>query len=224
MRFLHRRPSPAIVISSVALFMSLGGVGYAATQLPSNSVGSAQLRNGSVSYKKIQAGAVGDVRANTGQLQERVGKSCATSTAISAIAKSGAPTCSSTLPSEVGTTSNSAALSTTATSGTSVTSTDLTTGDTYLGLANPTVTVTPAATATGVQRATVSCTLTVGSNTVTRSVTVDTQSNTAAGSGSIPLQLTGTGGSTGVTCQVTSADTPAPTVSVTSAVNAIQVQ
>jgi hypothetical protein len=28
---LHRRPSPAIVISSVALFMSLGGVGYAAT-------------------------------------------------------------------------------------------------------------------------------------------------------------------------------------------------
>ena len=83
---MRRRPSPAIVISCVALFMSLGGVGYAAISIPNNSVGAAQLKsnavtnskinNGAVSYKKIQPGAVGLVRANTGQLQVRVSGAC----------------------------------------------------------------------------------------------------------------------------------------------------
>ena len=79
---LRRRPSPAIVISSVALFMSLGGVGYAAISIPNNSVGTSALKNNAVSYKKIQPGAVGIVRANTGQLQTRVSGTCATGQAI----------------------------------------------------------------------------------------------------------------------------------------------
>lgn len=227
MRFLNRRPSPAIVISSVALFMSLGGVGYAATTLANNSVGNAQLKNGSVSYKKIQPGAVGNVRANTQQMQERVGKSCGTNTAISAIAQSGAPTCSPTLPNEIGTTSNTASVPTTATAPVSVTSTTLTAGATYLGLANPTITVTPATGASGSQAASVTCTLGVGSNTSTRTITVTTPNGTTAANAALPLQLTGTGGAAGVSCSskhVGTANGAAPAVSVTSAVNAIQIQ
>jgi hypothetical protein len=102
----RRRPSASLVVSFTALFVALGGAGYAATQLPANSVGSAQIQdnavtfkkinpdsvgavrlanggvinsklaNNSVSYKKIQSGAVGRVRANLDQLQARVGNTC----------------------------------------------------------------------------------------------------------------------------------------------------
>src|SRR5205823_4930154 len=95
--FPHR-PSATLVISLVALFVSLGGVGYAATQLPANSVGTSQLRDNAVSYKKIQPKAVGRVRADLNQLQARVGGMCRPKTAISAIQSSGMPVCMSTLP------------------------------------------------------------------------------------------------------------------------------
>lgn len=48
----------ANVISCFALFVALGGVSYAATQLPSNSVGSKQLRKEAVAAGKIKEGAV----------------------------------------------------------------------------------------------------------------------------------------------------------------------
>lgn len=103
---LRRRPSAPLIISIVALVMSLGGVGWAATQLPANSVGSAQIQNNAVTYKKInpnsvgavrlanggvvnskladnsvsylkiQPSAVGRVRANLNQLQARVANTC----------------------------------------------------------------------------------------------------------------------------------------------------
>ena len=50
-----RAPSPAFVISLIALFVALGGTTYAATSLPKNSVGTRQLKNGAVTKKKIQA-------------------------------------------------------------------------------------------------------------------------------------------------------------------------
>ena len=53
-----RFPSPAMVVSVVALFVALGGVGYAAVSLPRASVGSAQLRADSVTETKIADGAV----------------------------------------------------------------------------------------------------------------------------------------------------------------------
>jgi hypothetical protein len=63
-----RRPSPAMVVSCMALVVALGGTSYAALQLPRNSVGTkqlkknavtgAKLRNGAVSEKKIKNGAV----------------------------------------------------------------------------------------------------------------------------------------------------------------------
>jgi hypothetical protein len=54
MRRRISRPSPALVISLVALFVALGGTGYAATQLAKNSVGAKQLRKGAVSSAKVK--------------------------------------------------------------------------------------------------------------------------------------------------------------------------
>jgi hypothetical protein len=52
-------PSPAMVVSLIALFVALGGTSYAAiTSLPVNSVGSAQLKNNAVTGSKLKAGAV----------------------------------------------------------------------------------------------------------------------------------------------------------------------
>lgn len=223
-----RRPSPAFVIASLALFISMGGAGYAAVTIPSNSVGSAQLRNNSVSYKKIQPGAVGNVRANTKQLQERVYKPCAANSAIASIAQSGVPGCASTLPAETGTTDNTASVPTTASAATTVTSATLATGSSYLAFANPDVTVTGAGGAPNAAVVKVSCTLTVGSNTQTRSATVSTGTTTIPASTSIPLQLAGPAGASSVACTSSvptgqTAPATAPAVSVTSALNAIQV-
>ena len=47
-RILARRSRPAIIVSLVALFVALGGTGYAAFAVPRNSVGSAQVIKGSL--------------------------------------------------------------------------------------------------------------------------------------------------------------------------------
>lgn len=227
---MRRRPSAAIVISSVALFMSLGGVGYAAISIPDNSVGTNQLRdnavtankirNQAVTYKKIRPGAVGIVRANTGQLQVRVSGTCATGTAIGTINQVGKVTCNNALPSEFGTTNNSATLGAGATA---ITSVSLPAGASYLAFANPSVTVTPDATAPA-QHDTVQCTLSVGSNTATRAITFDTPATTAtAQTASFPLQATGPSGTSSVACtSTTTGGGAAPKIGVTSAINAIQ--
>jgi hypothetical protein len=219
---LRRRPSPAIVISSIALFMSLGGVGYAATELPNNSVGSNQIKNEAVTFKKIKPGSVGVVRANTSQLQARVSGSCAANNAIASVNSIGKVSCNPTLPAEFGTTNNTASVPTSATSPTTISSVALNAGTTYLAFANPTITVTPTAAA---QHVTVSCTLTVGSNTQTRSGIVDAPANGSALTFSIPLQVAGPSGTGSVACQSSTSDATAATaaaISVTSAVNALQ--
>ncbi len=220
----HRRPSPAILISSAALFMSLGGVGYAATQLPRNSVGSYQLRNNSVSNTKIVPGSVGIVRADTRQLQVRVSGTCGAGSAIGTVNSNGRVNCNSALPSQFGTTNNTASLFIGAAPA-AVTSVALPAGSSYLGLANPTATVTPAAGIAARQHVTVSCTLTVGSNTATRSVTIDVFPGGPASSGSIPLQSTGQSGTSSVSCSgaLPLGSGTAPAISVTSAINAIQI-
>jgi len=55
---LRPRLSYANVVSSLALFIALGGTGYAVTQLPRNSVGARQLKPNAVTSAKIRAGAV----------------------------------------------------------------------------------------------------------------------------------------------------------------------
>ena len=63
-----RAPSPALVISVIALFVALGGTTYAATNLPANSVGTAQLKYNAVTAAKIANGAVVASKINTASL------------------------------------------------------------------------------------------------------------------------------------------------------------
>jgi hypothetical protein len=243
---VRRRPSPAMAISLVALFMSLGGVGYAATQLPDNSVGTAQLKNnavtyqkiepnsvgkvrladggvinsklsnGSVSYKKIQPAAVGRVRANLNQLQARVNGTCSTGSAIGAVDSKGATTCNSTRPAEFGTTAANVTVAATATP---VNSLNLPAGSTYLALANPEASVTVTGPS---ERVLVTCTLSVGTSSVTRSVTVDSGATGTTTNMSIPLQLATPAGAASVACSGTTTGAVNPAVKVDSAINAIQ--
>jgi hypothetical protein len=70
---LRRRPSAALIIALAALFVSLGGIGYAAVLLPANSVGTAQIQNNAVTYKKINPESVGRVRlANGGVINSKL--------------------------------------------------------------------------------------------------------------------------------------------------------
>lgn len=51
-------PSPALVVSILALIVALGGTSYAAVTRPRDSVGTRQLKNGAVTGAKIKRGAV----------------------------------------------------------------------------------------------------------------------------------------------------------------------
>jgi hypothetical protein len=62
--FWARRPSPALVVSVIALVVALGGTSYAAFTLPKNSVGTKQLKNGAVTDRKIKNGAVTKTKLN----------------------------------------------------------------------------------------------------------------------------------------------------------------
>ena len=53
-----RTPSAATVIATLALFVALGGTGYAVTKLPSNSVGTAQLKKNAVTSAKVKDGSL----------------------------------------------------------------------------------------------------------------------------------------------------------------------
>jgi hypothetical protein len=57
---MHRsprfRPSPAMVVATIALLVALGGTGYAATVLPANSVGTVQVIDNSLLKKDFKAG------------------------------------------------------------------------------------------------------------------------------------------------------------------------
>jgi hypothetical protein len=220
-----RRPSAAMIVSTTALFVSLGGVGYAASSLPASSVGTAQLQHSSVTHSKLRFGAVnyqdivpgsvGTVRANLGQLQSRVNGTCATGEAIGAVDQAGKATCNPARPAEYGTTGTV----TVPGAATAVASLTLPAGSSYMTFANPTATVK----STSAQDVNVTCTLTLGANTQTRSASVSTPADGSAREVSIPLMVAGPAGAAAVSCQdTTSGGTPPATVSVTSAINGLQ--
>jgi hypothetical protein len=62
-----RRPRHSTIVAYLALFVALGGTGYAAINLPKNSVGAKQIKTGGVTSKEIQNSTVksGDVRNST---------------------------------------------------------------------------------------------------------------------------------------------------------------
>ena len=53
-----KRPSPSLAVSLAALVVALGGTGYAVTQLPRNSVGTAQIKKDAVTGAKVKAGTL----------------------------------------------------------------------------------------------------------------------------------------------------------------------
>ena len=52
-RFRFGRPTPAMVVAVIALFVALGGTGYAALKLPPHSVGKKQLKRNAVTTAKV---------------------------------------------------------------------------------------------------------------------------------------------------------------------------
>ena len=63
-RILHdRRPSPAMVVASIALLAALGGTSVAAVaNVPDNSVGTAKIKNNAVTASKIAGNAVNSAK------------------------------------------------------------------------------------------------------------------------------------------------------------------
>lgn len=242
----RRRPSASIIISCAALFLSLGGVGYAASgmigtsqiknnavtfkKIAPNSVGRVRLANGgvinskiarnAVTYKNIRPNSVGIKRANINQLQERVKGTCATGSAVASVDNKGSVTCNPTAPSEFASTASTTPTTLTGTAATAA-SVALPAGGTYLGFANTHLSATSGGAAT---RVTVSCTFTVGTATVSRTAVLRVDATKGdITTASLPLQLAGAAGTSSVACNAkvpTGAALPA--VTATSVINALQ--
>jgi len=63
-----RRPSPALVVSVIALVVALGGTSYAAIKLPANSVGTKQIKKDAVTTAKVKDGSLQKADFDAGQL------------------------------------------------------------------------------------------------------------------------------------------------------------
>ncbi|HJS93317.1 MAG TPA: hypothetical protein VJ741_03575 [Solirubrobacteraceae bacterium] len=231
----RRHPSAALVVSFLALFVSLGGAGWAALRIPPRSVGNAQLQNfsvgnaklkpNSVGAAKIIAGAVGARQVNSSQVQLRVTGPC-TAGAIQSIAESGNVTCTQVQSNEYGTSASPVPLGA---GSTQVATESLPTGPPYLVLAYPHVVI--GGTSGVTQRVEVDCTLSVppgaGTSTATKSLAVELGSSGRSQAGTIPLVLpvaSSTGAQTATVSCTDSAtpSTPAPTVAVDATLNALQ--
>jgi hypothetical protein len=66
---ITRHLSYANVIASLALFIALGGASYAAVTLPTNSVGTKQLKKSAVAGSKIKKNAISSAKVKDGSLQ-----------------------------------------------------------------------------------------------------------------------------------------------------------
>jgi len=233
-RFL-RRPSPSMAVALLALFASLGGIGYAATRLPDGSVGSAQLRNGSVGNfklafgsvgpRKLQNGAVGSAQINSSQVQARVTGTCSAG-AVTSVGSTGAVTCSTAPPLEYDTGTAAPVTVPAGTTATAVASEPLPGGSSYLVLANPYVHLTNASPD---QQVEVDCTLAAGPATTavqTRSWTIETGASGDNQTSAIPLEVTAPSNTNSITANVTCTREftggTSPTVTVATNINAIQ--
>ena len=221
----RRRPTASMVISLIALFVALGGASYAAVSLPNNSVGTAQIKNNAVNYKKIATHTIGLQRIDATKVQVRVSGTCKNASAINTIAKGGKVTCQSTLPTEFGASSDS---TTVGTASTTVVSKILPAGN-YLLTAVQYATINPSNTAAG-QQVQVTCTLSAASgSSQTRTASIEVGQSTRTQTVAIPMTFPTTvgapQGTAHVDCQhAATPATPDPNVTVQSSLNAIPTQ
>jgi hypothetical protein len=240
---LPKRPSASMVVATLALFVALSGGAYAAVVIPQNSVGSAQLKSGAVTFKKLASGAVGTkdlannsvsytkiakgqighARVSQSQIQWRVTGTCAGEFAIQSIADTGKVTCAQTLPNSYSTAGLTEPL-TSASAAVVLADETLPTASAYSVTADPYVEVSGTTGAN--QNVLVTCEIAAGTNTETRSVSFALGADHEQGVNSIPLTLqvpTLTAATvTAVACVSASNGTTAPTVQVSSGINAIQ--
>lgn len=234
-----RRPSPALLVALVALFLSAGGASYAAVAIPASSVGSSQLKNLSVTnqkvavnaigYRKIIQHTIGTARVNSSDIQLRVKGTCTTANqAMTSVADTGKVTCATTLPAEYDTTSTGLTSITSSTSAASVASETLPGNASFLVTANPNVQVQ--STAAGQQNIQVTCVLSAGPSTTStqsRTTAFDLGYKGEAEMASIPLSVVVSPTSSSITAQVSCVRSVAPTsatptVGVQSSINALQ--
>jgi hypothetical protein len=244
---LRRRPSPSMVVALIALFASLGGVGYAATYLPAGSVGTNQLQNasvtnhkilngavgnfklavGAVGPRKMENGAVGTAQINTSEVQARVTGTCA-SGAITSVTSTGTVTCASAPGLEFDTSSATPVTVPTGTTATPIASEPLAGGSSYLVTANPYVHITGASPG---QQVEIDCTLAVGPATTaveTRSWTTEIGPGGLPETNSIPLIATAPSSTNSITAAVactrtiTGTGTSTPAVTVATNIDAVQ--
>jgi len=239
LRRLRRRPSLAMGVALTALFLSIGGVGYAAVAIPANSISNAMLKNNSVgnvklrqnavTYNKIAPGSVGTARIDQKEVQESINGTCtAGNQAITAIAEKGTVTCAATLPAESDSGVGASTSLTSSTVPTTVATYGLAGGSPYFVQADPYVTVTPETTGSGAEVVTVSCTLAAGTATTsaqTRSVTLDATQGGSKVYASIPLTVTEPTSTNSTVAQVTctqSSTGGTPTVAAQATVYGLQ--
>jgi hypothetical protein len=68
MRWLSRRMRYSNVMSTIAVFIALGGASYAAVTLPKNSVGTKQIKKNAVTSAKVKNGSLLSADFKLGQL------------------------------------------------------------------------------------------------------------------------------------------------------------
>lgn len=175
-----RHPSPAMVVASVALFMSLGGAGYAATtmvhtrQIHNWAVTNAKIANNAVSFRKIRPSSIGVRRIVKSAVQLRLRNVCAAGQAMTAVDINGNVTCTPVMSSATVSPAAAAVAVSSATTAARVSSLSLPAGPGYTVQANPYITVKPSTSKTAAdQHVVVTCTLRAGAAAAQRSATFD---------------------------------------------------
>ena len=240
----RRRPSAAMLVACLALFVALSGGAYAAILIPNNSVGTAQLRNNSVSfakladkavgtrkinnnaitYQKIAPGQIGHARVAQSQIQWRVTGTCAGRfAAINHVLPTGGVTCVNTLPTDYSTAGLSDPLTSTS-SATVLADETLPANSAYQLASNPYFQVRGTG---GDQTVTISCEIVSGTASQVRSITVnlDPAHEEAATTLALNLAVPTSGSSTraAVGCVRSFTGTVAPVVQASASLDALQV-